>query len=325
VRYVVQPGAGRNRVAALAMRLPVGHRSTPRTPLLAHLWEHLILGDAESGPIKAIEALGGFLNGFVDFESTVVFMVVPETALLDGVRALEESLVFPVDEPRYFNREKLAIIAELEEMICSDEAALGLAIRDSVWPGSGLGRELLRASRTAPKLSFDQVRRAFWQEFRPFSASVAVVGGGDEALRVPGELALRGLRQPAARSPHSGSGLAEGFLEPLEEQGGGGGGLRRLPSTGRAPLAAESTLASLVFRLPSAGSYEVRTLVRLLDSLLVRDPSGLLRRLARGDRGVEGTCSTVIEGSDDSAYAIKFTAGSGVAQCASIVWACWGG
>jgi hypothetical protein len=294
VTWVAETGCS-GPVGVLAVTLPLGHEAVPLDPFLPHLWEHILLGDPQTGVMKDIDELGGFVDGFVDAETMGFILAAPPDRLVVAARILDGGLSFPEAEPPFYRREVEAVTEELAHAAGSPSFRLGCAMSGLVRPGRSPGLALLDGADRLRRLGYDEVRERFVQAYDPSRLVVAALAAGDEALGSAQAVRLGRLPRPSAgrsRPPAA-------ALRPTT----GGLKVRARPVVERASAGAH------VFPLGPAAGPATATLVRAADALLARGPRALARpgwRAAFGPRS--RVRSSVVEHSQESFYALEWYA-----------------
>jgi zinc protease len=184
---------------------------TPQESGIAHFLEHMLFKGAGSHgvgeAVTLVEALGGEINAWTSFESTVLHATVPAGRELDVIRLLGDMAFHPHLDPEELERERKVVLEEIRESKDSPGHILADRERALAWGEHPYGSPILGSADSVSQLSHAEMKEFHQQHYRPGNAIVVVAGPVDESAILE-ELSHSlvdpvGSVQPAVRSVES--------------------------------------------------------------------------------------------------------------------------
>jgi predicted Zn-dependent peptidase len=172
---------------------------------ISHFLEHILFkGTSRRSAIqisRAIESVGGSLNGFTSEEYTCYIAKVPHSHLRLAADVLFDMFLRPAIRDKDVRREKAVIVEEINLYRDTPQHHVLDLFSEAMWLDHPLGRPLVGTASTVSLLSRDSLRNYQRQYYTPANAVFAVAGrvSHAELLDVVEEL-LPG-QSPPSRSP----------------------------------------------------------------------------------------------------------------------------
>lgn len=193
------------RVDYLALSVNVGSRDdAPGCEGLAHFVEHTIFKGTDlhrpSYIINRMEAVGGELNAYTTKEETVVYTVAPAGNLRRSVDLLCELIAHSSFPQAEIDREREVVLDEIASYLDSPSDAVIDDFEDMVFPGNGLGHNILGSEGSVANLSGDICREYLKRYFVPSNMVLTYAGSlpaGEVLKLVERTFGLLGHPQPS--------------------------------------------------------------------------------------------------------------------------------
>jgi zinc protease len=150
---------------------------------LAHFHEHMLFKGTERREVGAvagdIEGLGGQINAYTSFDSTVYHATLPADAWRDGLDVLTDAVRFSIFDEAEIAREREVVLEEIRRSEDTPGHVLGdLAFR-ACYPEHPYGLPILGPSENVANFDRNQVRSFFERWYRPDNLIVVAVGDFD--------------------------------------------------------------------------------------------------------------------------------------------------
>jgi len=152
---------------------------------LAHFHEHMLFKGTERRAVGdvagEVEGLGGQINAYTSFDSTVYHVTMPAEAWREGLDVLVDAVRHSVFEPEEVEREREVVLEEIRRSEDTPGHVLGdLAFRESfrVHP---YGQPILGPAENVAGFDRARVRRFFERWYTPEHLMVVAVGDFDSA------------------------------------------------------------------------------------------------------------------------------------------------
>jgi predicted Zn-dependent peptidase len=205
---VVSESMAEVRSVALGFWVGVGARDEPSPEAGAsHFLEHLLFKGTPNRSAREIaelvDAVGGEMNAFTAKDHTAFELRVLCDDLEMALDILCEIMWDPAFRPDEVEAERQVILDEL--LMRGDEPAdfVHEVLAEAMFPGHGLGREVLGDVDTVTKMSVDTIRQFHDRHYRPAAMVLAAAGAVDHARLTEGvqrRFAASG-GQPGGRRP----------------------------------------------------------------------------------------------------------------------------
>lgn len=183
-----------SRCASAGVWVRVGSRDDPESrPGLAHFIEHLLFKGTRrldaAGISRAMDAIGGHLDGATSREATFYYAEVPSDGLPKALALLADLVQHPVFAADALERERGVVLEEIRGHADDPEQTAYDLFSAGLWQGHPLSRPILGTPETIAEVSRGEIA-AHYRRFYRNDTMVLVVSGAVEAARVA-ELAAR--------------------------------------------------------------------------------------------------------------------------------------
>lgn len=183
-----------SRCASAGVWVRVGSRDDPESrPGLAHFIEHLLFKGTRrldaAGISRAMDAIGGHLDGATSREATFYYAEVPSDGLPKALALLADLVQHPVLAADALERERGVVLEEIRGHADDPEQTAYDLFSAGLWQGHPLSRPILGNPETIAEVSRGEIA-AHYRRFYRNDNMVLVVSGAIEAARVA-ELAAR--------------------------------------------------------------------------------------------------------------------------------------
>jgi predicted Zn-dependent peptidase len=169
------------RSVAVGAYVGVGGRDEPEEVAGAsHFLEHLLFKGTPSRSARelaeAIDATGGEMNAYTSREHTSFYARVPASSGPMAISTLAEVLTDPALRPDEVEAEREVILEELAAAEDNPEDVAHTRLAEAVFPGHGLGREVLGTEGSIDAMSRDEIAGFHHRWYRPANLVLAVAG-----------------------------------------------------------------------------------------------------------------------------------------------------
>jgi len=196
-----------------------GHEDRPICGI-SHFIEHMLFKGSRRRPTPrlisdAIEGVGGILDAYTSFESTVYYAKVADIHFDRALDVLSDMLLHPCFDPKDIEKERRVIAEELRATEDAPSELIHLLLDDAMWGDQPLGRDIAGDEESVAGLTHDQVLAHWRTHYNPANMVISISGNiqVDRAAAAI-EQALGVLPAGAAaaflpsRPPHAGPALA---------------------------------------------------------------------------------------------------------------------
>jgi predicted Zn-dependent peptidase len=175
-----------------------GHEDKPISGL-SHFIEHMLFKGSRHRPTPklisdAIEGVGGILDAYTSFESTVYYAKVADIHFDRALDVLADMLLEPCFDPRDVEKERRVIAEELRQTEDTPSELVHLLLDSAMWGDQPLGRDIAGDEATVAALTREQIL-AHWHAYYSLKNMVISIAGniGAELAASAIERALGGL------------------------------------------------------------------------------------------------------------------------------------
>lgn len=206
---------------------------------ISHFIEHMLFKGTRRRPTPkqisdAIEGVGGMLDAYTSFESTVYYAKVADIYFDRALDVLSDMLLRPRLDPNDVEKERRVIAEELRQTADTPSELVHLALDEAMWGDQPLGRDIAGDEETIAGFTPQQIE-AFWRAHYTRGNIVLSIAGNVEPERALAALAEAFEELPAgppgvflpSAPPRPGPALA--LLSDDSEQGNFCIGFRGVP------------------------------------------------------------------------------------------------
>jgi predicted Zn-dependent peptidase len=175
-----------------------GHEERPISGI-SHFIEHMLFKGTELRPTPklisdAIEGVGGILDAYTGFESTVYYAKVADIHFDRALDVLADMLVRPRFDAKDIEKERRVIVEELRQTEDTPSDLVHLLLDGAMWGDQPLGRDIAGDDESVAAITRAAIRR-HWRAHYNRSNVVISIAGNIEAGRAAAaiEQALVGL------------------------------------------------------------------------------------------------------------------------------------
>jgi predicted Zn-dependent peptidase len=170
---------------------------------LAHFIEHMLFKGSERRPTPkqisdAIEGVGGILDAYTSFESTVCYAKVADIHFDRAVDVLADMLLRPRFEASDIEKERRVIAEELRETEDTPSELVHLLLDRHMWGDQPLGRDIAGDQDSVAAFTRDQVVD-HWRSFYTKHNTVVSIAGNVDAQRAAETVAQAFEAMPEGR------------------------------------------------------------------------------------------------------------------------------
>jgi predicted Zn-dependent peptidase len=185
-----------------------GHENHPICGI-SHFIEHMLFKGSQRRPTPrlisdAIEGVGGILDAYTSFESTVYYAKVADIHFDRAVDVLADMLLQPCFEPRDVEKERRVIAEELRQTEDTPSDLVHLLLDSAMWGDQPLGRDIAGDAASVAGLTRELVLD-HWRRHYTHANTVISIAGNITAERAVQAIAqaLEGMPvgEPAAFIP----------------------------------------------------------------------------------------------------------------------------
>src|SRR4051794_2527242 len=175
-----------------------GHEDRPICGI-SHFIEHMLFKGSQRRPnprliADAIEGVGGILDAYTSFESTVYYAKVADIHFDRALDVLADMLLDPLFDPRDIEKERRVITEELRQTEDTPSDLVHLLLDGAMWGDQPLGRDIAGDEETVAAITRAQILD-HWRRHYTLANTVISIAGNIDA---PGaaaaiERALEGM------------------------------------------------------------------------------------------------------------------------------------
>jgi predicted Zn-dependent peptidase len=168
-----------------------GHEDRPICGI-SHFIEHMLFKGSQRRPTPrlisdAIEGVGGILDAYTSFESTVYYAKVADIHFDRALDVLADMLIQPCFDPKDIEKERRVIAEELRQTEDTPSELVHLLLDDAMWGDQPLGRDIAGDEQSVAGLTREQVL-AHWRQHYNRSNIVVSIAGNISADRAAAAL-----------------------------------------------------------------------------------------------------------------------------------------
>lgn len=183
---------------------------------ISHFIEHMCFKGTRKRPTsyeisKAIEGVGGIMNGGTDREITSYWCKLASQHFEIAVDVIVDLLRNPLFRAEDVDKERQVIIEEINMSLDSPQQRVGMIFDELMWPGKAMGRDVAGSKETVNAITRDQMLQYLNNSYKPDNMLVSIAGNFEA------EKAIELIKQ--ATSDWQG-GRAPGYLASDVEQAG---------------------------------------------------------------------------------------------------------
>lgn len=163
-----------------------GHENPPDCGI-SHFIEHMLFKGSRRRPTPrlisdAIEGIGGILDAYTSFESTVYYAKVADIHFDRAVDVLSDMLLHPCFDPRDVEKERRVIAEELRQTEDTPSELVHLLLDGAMWGDQPLGRDIAGDEAAVAAYTHAQVLM-HWQRYYTRTNTVISIAGNVNAER----------------------------------------------------------------------------------------------------------------------------------------------
>lgn len=163
-----------------------GHEPHPIAGI-SHFIEHMVFKGSRSRPTPklisdAIEGVGGILDAYTSFDSTVYYAKVADIYFDRAIDVLADMLVHPLFDPRDIEKERRVITEELRQTEDTPSDLVHLVLDTAMWGDQPLGRDIAGDEESVAAITKEQIL-AHWQTHYCLSNLVISIAGNIDTQR----------------------------------------------------------------------------------------------------------------------------------------------
>jgi predicted Zn-dependent peptidase len=184
---------------------------------IAHFIEHMLFKGSQQRPTPklisdAIEGVGGILDAYTGFESTVYYAKVADIHFDRALDVLADMLLHPRFDPKDIEKERRVIVEELRQTEDIPSDLVHQLLDSAMWGDQPLGRDIAGDEESVVAISRDTIL-SHWRTHYNRANMVIAIAGNIAAERAaaaittalaelpPGEIATFLPSQPPRRGP----------------------------------------------------------------------------------------------------------------------------
>jgi predicted Zn-dependent peptidase len=191
-------------------------RELPEQNGITHFIEHMLFKGSERRPTPklisdAIEGVGGILDAYTGFESTVYYAKVADIHFDRALDVLADMLLRPRFDPKDIEKERRVIFEELRQTEDTPSDLVHLLLDSAMWGDQPLGRDIAGDEQSVGALTRPDIL-THWRTHYNRANVVISIAGNTEAGR-----AAAAIEQALAELP---AGQPAAFLPSLPPRGG---------------------------------------------------------------------------------------------------------
>ena len=128
---------------------------------------------------RAIEGIGGILNGATDKEYTVFWAKVPYIHVDRALSVLSSLVMEPVLSPEDMERERGVIVEEIKLSLDSPSHRVDILLDEILWGGHPLGRDVAGDEESVKSITREDILEHFSLFYRPQNSVLSIAGNFD--------------------------------------------------------------------------------------------------------------------------------------------------
>jgi predicted Zn-dependent peptidase len=184
---------------------------------VSHFIEHMLFKGSQRRPTPklisdAIEGVGGFLEAYTGFDSTVYYAKVAHIHFDRALDVLADMLLHPRFDPKDIEKERRVIVEELRQTEDTPSDLVHMLLDSAMWGDQPLGRDIAGDEETVAAITRDGILGHWRTHYNRANIVISVAGNiaADRAATAieaaladlaPGEVATYLPSQPPRRGP----------------------------------------------------------------------------------------------------------------------------
>lgn len=157
-----------------------GHEDRPICGI-SHFIEHMLFKGSQRRPnprliADAIEGVGGILDAYTSFESTVYYAKVADIHFDRALDVLADMLLAPCLDAKDIEKERRVIAEELRATEDSPSELIHLILDDAMWGDQPLGRDIAGDEESVVGLTREQVLAHWRTHYNPANMVISIAG-----------------------------------------------------------------------------------------------------------------------------------------------------
>ena len=181
-----------------------GHERRP-TCGISHFIEHMLFKGSERYPTPKlisdmIEGVGGSIDAYTGFESTVYYAKVADIHFDRALGVLADMLIRPRFDANDVEKERRVILEELAETEDSPSDLVHVLLDDAVWGDQPLGRDIAGDEQSVAAISRNDLVQ-WWRKHYTRANTVISIAGNISAERALSAVAMALAALPEGRPP----------------------------------------------------------------------------------------------------------------------------
>ncbi|HRC76950.1 MAG TPA: pitrilysin family protein [Kouleothrix sp.] len=157
-----------------------GHENPPSCGI-SHFIEHMLFKGSRRHPTPrlisdAIEGIGGILDAYTSFESTVYYAKVADIHFDRAVDVLSDMLLQPCFDPRDVEKERRVIAEELRQTEDTPSELVHLLLDGAMWGDQPLGRDIAGDEASVAAFAHEQVVAHWARHYNRANTVISIAG-----------------------------------------------------------------------------------------------------------------------------------------------------
>jgi predicted Zn-dependent peptidase len=166
-----------------------GYEARP-TCGISHFIEHMVFKGSARYPTPklisdAIEGIGGVLDAYTDFDSTVYHAKVADIHFDRALDVLADMLLHPRFDPKDVEKERRVIIEELRETADMPSDLVHVLLDRAMWGDQPMGRDVAGDEQSVAAITEADIRAHWQQYYTPQNMIISVAGNVRAAEILP--------------------------------------------------------------------------------------------------------------------------------------------
>ncbi len=170
-----------SKMFALQCWIDVGSlHEEPQEQGISHCIEHMLFKGTRSYAVgelsRKVEFLGGEMNAYTSFESTVFYLTLPARYAKEAVEILNEAIFYSTFDSEELEREKEVILEEMKRNQDSPGHALGRCIFENIYKGTRAALPIIGYEETVKSFSRETLLGFHRKWYQPSNMKLIAVG-----------------------------------------------------------------------------------------------------------------------------------------------------
>lgn len=160
---------------------------------ISHFIEHMLFKGSQSRPTPklisdAIEGVGGILDAYTGFESTVYYAKVADIHFDRALDVLADMLLRPLFDPKDVEKERRVIAEELRQTEDAPADLVHVLLDSAMWGDQPLGRDIAGDLDSVAAITHEQIL-GHWRQHYNLANTVISIAGNIDAERTMAAIA----------------------------------------------------------------------------------------------------------------------------------------